>query len=82
VRRPVGKRDWLLSITWQNKLLAFGGESAQASVAISVLACLPATRLILGRSFQVIHYYQIVRYAPDLCVDYLEMEANHAYRNS
>lgn len=42
--------------------LAFACNMAQHAGAIFVLACLSATRLFLGRSFQDIHYIQIVRY--------------------
>ena len=45
-----------------SQLLAFGGNIAQDGLAIYVLACLPAICPFPGRSFQVIHNTQIVRF--------------------
>jgi CspA family cold shock protein len=43
-------------------LLAFRTSNRQSPRAIFVLACLSATRPVSGRSFQVIHTTQIVRF--------------------
>jgi CspA family cold shock protein len=45
-----------------NQLLAFGRNITQDARTIFVLACLSATRPFPGRSFQVIHNTQIVRF--------------------
>jgi len=63
---------------FENSALAFGCNIAQATVAIYVLACLSATRPILGRSSQDTHYYQIVRNTPDLRVVFLIWRPNMA----
>jgi hypothetical protein len=61
--------------------LAFARNIAQHALAIFVLACLSATRPFPGRSFQDIHYFEVVRYRATIRAWSFDMEANHGYRN-
>ncbi len=65
-----------------NQLLAFGRNIAQDARAIFVLACLSATRPFPGRSFQVIHNTQIVRFRARLVRGILLWRPNNGYWNS
>ena len=57
------------------QLLAFSRGIAQYTSAIFILACLSATRPFSGRSFQVIHITQIVRFHVRLVRGIYVMEA-------
>jgi len=62
-------------------LLAFGAYNAHSAHAIFVVACLPATRPVPGRSFKVIHNTQIVRFRVRLVRGILLWRPNNGYWN-